>query len=303
MPAFTIDDIPPQTGRLAIVTGANSGIGYEAALALARAGAQVVLAARDPGRGEAAVARIRGAVPQAQISFARLDLASLASVAAFASGVTAVDILVNNAGVMAPPARRLTADGFELQFGTNYLGHFALTAQLRPLLSRSRWARVVNVASIAHRRGRLMFDDLQGERRYNPSASYAQSKLAMLMFGLELQRRSDAAGWGLASITAHPGVARTEIVANGPGSGSLMGLVAQVVFPLIGQSAAQGALPILYAATSPNAVRGGYYGCDGFQEMWGRVAPAALAPQARDTAAAARLWEVSEALTGVTFSS
>jgi NAD(P)-dependent dehydrogenase (short-subunit alcohol dehydrogenase family) len=304
MAPWTVAQIPSQTGRSAVVTG-TGGLGFETALALARAGAEVVLAGRSPSKGEASVARIRAEVPQANIRFAELDLGSLTSVAAFAGQMAAehgsLDLLVNNAGVMMPPRRRTTEDGFELQFGTNYLGHFALTAELLPLLTAARAPRVVEVSSIAHRRAAIRFDDLQWERGYRPWPSYGQSKLAMLLFALELQRRSDAAGWGLMSLAAHPGIARTELIANGPGLNGVPKLVYGLVQPFISQSAAAGARPILFAATAPQAVAGGYYGPSGFRELKGQVGPARIMPQASDTEAAARLWELSETLTGVTF--
>jgi NAD(P)-dependent dehydrogenase (short-subunit alcohol dehydrogenase family) len=304
MAPWTIANIPSQSGRSAVVTG-TGGLGYETALALARADAEVILAGRDPARGANSVARIKAQVPEANIRFAPLDLADLASVAAFSRRMAAehgsLDVLVNNAGVMMPPRRRTTKDGFELQFGTNYLGHFALTGQLLPLLRAARAPRVVEVSSIAHRRASIRFEDLQWERGYRPWPSYGQSKLAMLMFALELQRRSDAAGWGLMSLAAHPGIARTDLIANGPGLNRVTELVYGLVQPFISQSAARGALPLLFAATAPQAVAGGYYGPNGFRELKGAVGSARIMPQAWNTAVAARLWEVSAALTGVTF--
>ena len=304
MAPWTTADIPNQSGRSAIVTG-TGGLGYEVALALARAQAEVILAGRNSGKGEASVARIRAQVPEANIRFAELDLASLASVAAFARRITAehgsLDLLVNNAGVMMPPRRRTTHDGFELQFGTNYLGHFALTGHVLPLLRAARAPRVVQVSSIAHRRATMRFEDLQWEQGYRPMASYGQSKLAMLIFALELQRRSDAGGWRLMSLAAHPGIARTELFANGPGASGVSKLMFGLVMPFISQSAAAGALPLLFAATALQAVAGGYYGPDGVREMKGSVCPARIMPQAWDTEAAARLWQVSEELTGVQF--
>ncbi len=304
MPPWTIADIPSQSGRSAVVTGAG-GLGLETALALARAKAEVILAGRNPARGAASAAQIRAAVPEANIRFAELDLASLASVAAFAKRMAkehgSLDLLINNAGVMMPPRRRTTADGFELQLGTNYLGHFALTGQLLPLLRAAKAPRVVEVSSIAHRRATIRFEDLQWERAYRRWPSYGQSKLAMLIFALELQRRSDAAGWGLMSLAAHPGYARTELIANGPGIAGMQKLILGLVQPLVSQSAAAGALPILFAATAPQAIGGGYYGPSGFRELTGAVGPARIMPQAQDKTVATRLWQVSEALTGVSF--
>jgi NAD(P)-dependent dehydrogenase (short-subunit alcohol dehydrogenase family) len=305
MANWTCNDIPPQTGRLAVVTGATGGLGYETALALAGAGAEVVLTGRNEAKGNAALAAIRAQYPRALISYQHLDLASLASVREFTERVThehaALDLLINNAGVMTPPARHETADGFELPFGTNYLGHFALTAQLLPALRNADGARVVNLSSIAHKlRAAIHFDDLQWTRRYDPWAAYAQSKLAMLMFAFELQRRSDANGWGLVSNAAHPGFARTDLIANGPGEYSLANLVGRwTVQPLMSQSAAAGALPTLFAATAPEAKPGGHYGPVGLFETKGPVGEAAIAPRALDHAVAARLWDVSEQLTHV----
>lgn len=303
---WTTAEMPSQAGRLAIVTGANAGLGFETALALAAAGAEVILAARNPDKGEAAVRRILGRHHAARVRLELVDLASLASVREFAVRIRErhdrLDLLINNAGVMMPPRRETTQDGFELQFGVNYLAHFALTAQLLPALREAPAARVVNLSSGAHHTGAIDFDDLQWERRpYRPWPAYSQSKLAMLLFSLELQRRSDAAGWGLASIGAHPGFARTELIANGPGADSLMARLSGVLGFVISQSAADGALPTLYAATSPQAEGGRYYGPSRMFEMKGPPKRARVASQARDVAAAARLWQVSGRLTGATF--
>jgi NAD(P)-dependent dehydrogenase (short-subunit alcohol dehydrogenase family) len=210
-----------------------------------------------------------------------------------------LDLLINNAGVMALPRRQTTADGFEMQFGTNHLGHFALTARLMPLLRQASAPRVVSVSSLAHRTGSIDFSDLQGERIYSPWKAYGQSKLACLMFALELQRRSEAAGWKVTSIAAHPGFARTSLFSSGPGG--LLSLATDVAAPFFGHSAADGARPILFAATSPEAKAGGYYGPGGFGELRGSPARALIMPQARDAAAAARLWDVSAKLTGISF--
>lgn len=303
MAKWKASDIPPQRGRLAVVTG-TGGLGFEDALALAQAGATVVLAGRNPGKGEAAIASIQAAVPGAAIRFAPLDLASLASVAAFSArlrGETdSLDLLINNAGVMMPPRRQETADGFELQFGTNHLGHFALTALLLPLLRRGHDPRVVTLSSIAARGGRIDFDDLNAQTRYRPMQSYSQSKLACLMFALEMQRRSTAGGWGVASLGAHPGIARTDLLHNAPGRWSGAGLSRSLLWFLF-QPVAQGALPTLFAATSRDATPGAYYGPDGLAEVRGYPAPARIPPQALDADAAARLWHRSEELTGQRF--
>jgi NAD(P)-dependent dehydrogenase (short-subunit alcohol dehydrogenase family) len=304
MTNWTIADIPPQRGKLAVVTGATGGLGYQTALALAQAEAEVVLTGRNDAKGREAISKIRKQLPDAKISFEALDLANLASVAdfaqRFATAHASLDLLINNAGVMALPTRQTTADGFEMQFGTNYLGHYALTAQLLPLLRSAHQPRVVNLSSIAHRTGFIHFSDLQGERLYSPWKAYNQSKLAMLMFALELQRRSDAAGWNLMSNASHPGWARTDLFANGPGFG-LISLASQFAAPLFSQSAESGALPTLFAATSPQSEGGGYYGPNGLYELKGPPAPARIMPQAMDKAGAGKLWDVSQQLTGVSF--
>jgi NAD(P)-dependent dehydrogenase (short-subunit alcohol dehydrogenase family) len=302
---WTLADIPPQTGRRAIVTG-TGGLGYETALALAAAGASVVLAGRNETKGRGSVVRILNKHPQASIAFARLDLANLASIIDFAGQMEAmrepIDLLVNNAGVMAPPHRATTRDGFELQFGTNHLGHFALTGRLLPLLRAAEAPRVTTVSSGAHHTGKIDFDDLQWRKHYRAWPAYSQSKLANLLFAFELQRRSDAGGWGLLSDAAHPGYARTELIANGPGLGSMMSRLGGVLIaPWASQSAADGALPQLFAATSPDAEPGGYYGPSRRFELVGPPGPARISRAAQDQAVAARLWELSEALTHVRF--
>jgi len=305
MTGWTTADIPPQNGRTAVITGATGGLGYETALALAGAGAVVVLAGRNDAKGRHAIEQIRRQYPNARIDYEKLDLASLASVAdfaaRFAAAHTSLDLLINNAGVMALPQRQTTADGFEMQFGTNYLGHYALTAHLLALLRRGDRPRVVNLSSLAHRSGTIDFDDLQGARSYRSWKAYSQSKLAMLIFALELQRRSDAAGWGLMSNAAHPGYARTDLIANGPGATGLLWQINKLFGSAISQSAADGALPTLFAATSPEAKAAGYYGPNGFYELKGPPVPARIMPRAKDAAVAARLWDVSAVLTGVSF--
>ncbi|MBS0640377.1 MAG: oxidoreductase [Acetobacteraceae bacterium] len=303
---WTLQDAPRLDGKLAIVTGPTSGIGYETALGLAQLGADTVLAGRDAARCAQAMARIRQVVPQATVRVLLLDLASLISVQGFAAAAAAagqgrVDILVNNAGIMALPKRAVTEDGFERQIGVNYLGHFALTARLKEALCAAPGGgRVVNVASVAHRRASLALDDFLSERGYQPRAVYARTKLAMLIFSLELQRRAAAAGWPLRSIAAHPGWSSTEIVRNGLGR-TAMGLVADFVFTSLAQTAREGALPSLYAAAAPQAQGGGYYGPMRWSETRGPVGPSKIYPQALDEAAARDLWALSERLTGVTF--
>ncbi len=305
---WTIGKAPRLDGRVAVVTGASGGLGYETALGLASRGAAVILAARHAGKAEDAGRRIRAAVDGADARFLPLDLADLGAVRRFADELRSrgdpVDILVNNAGVMAYPTRRVTRDGFEEQFGTNYLGHFALTAHLLPALLRSTGgARVVSLASLAHVQGRIDLDDLQGERQYHAWTAYRQSKLAMLMFARELQRRADRHGWPLRSIAAHPGWAVTDIITNGPGQGRGGPKVAlmNVAFRLFGQSAADGALPILYATCDPEAEPGGYYGPTGRGERTGPVGPSRVMPQAQDEDMARALWDASERLTGLRF--
>jgi NAD(P)-dependent dehydrogenase (short-subunit alcohol dehydrogenase family) len=302
---WSLGDIPSQIGKLAVVTGATGGLGYETALGLAQAGAEVILAGRNEAKGTDAVRRIVTIAPGAKVQFGMVDLTSLASVAVFADGLLAegrpIDILVNNAAVMATPTRQITDNGFELQLGTNYLSHFALTAQLLPLLVRGGQTHVVQLSSLAHRQGKIHFDDLQLERGYTPWKAYTQSKLAMLIFAFELQKRSDANGWGLMSNAAHPGYARTDIIANGPGANSVQARLHRLIGPLFSHSSAAGALPTLYAATAPEARPRGYYGPDGFYEMKGPVAASFVAAAAKDGTVARRLWEVSEELTGVTW--
>jgi NAD(P)-dependent dehydrogenase (short-subunit alcohol dehydrogenase family) len=306
-------DIPSLAGKRVIITGANGGIGYHAALKLARKGAQVVLACRDRQRGEGAIARLHADSPGTHTELAILDLASLSSVRDFAKKELTqhrpLHILINNAGVMAPPKRLQTADGFELQFGTNVLGHFALTALLMSALDQAAAAspdrpRIVTIASIAHKRGQLNFDDLQSTKAYSPMKAYQQSKLANLIFAFELNRRLRAANSRVMSVAAHPGVANTNLFQSGdhgPIEKALRNLAGHAI-GIVLNSDSEGALPTLYAATSPNAEDGGYYGPQGFQEMRGDdVDRAFVAPQARDASAAARLWQTCEDLTGTQF--
>lgn len=309
--------IPDQTGRRVLITGANSGIGYPAALELARAGAHVVLGVRDRVKGELALARLKAELPAAHAELGLLDLASLESVRNFAAreldrGI-ALDILTDNAGVMAPPRRLETADGFELQFGTNVLGHYALTGLLFPLLelaasksnaTSAHTPRIVIVASIAHKRGSIKFDDLQSIRSYSPMKAYQQSKLADLMLSFELDRRLRARMSPILSVAAHPGVANTNLFQVGDFS-SFERTIRRVAGHAIGallNSDAEGALPTLYAAVAPEAEGGGYYGPQGFQEMrGGDVGDAKVSAAAKDSAAAGRLWDICAELTNVSF--
>ncbi|MFJ7213215.1 SDR family NAD(P)-dependent oxidoreductase [Amycolatopsis sp. NPDC098790] len=295
---WTDRDVPSQKGRVAVITGANTGLGFDTAKTLAEKGATVVLAVRDVEKGKQAAARLGST---ADVTVQELDLSSLESVRAAAAdlhgSLPKIDLLVNNAGVMYPP-KQTTRDGFELQFGTNHLGHFAFTGLLLDLLLPVEGSRVVTVASIAHRiRAAIHFDDLQWENSYDRVAAYGQAKLANLMFAYELQRRLAAHGT-TASLAAHPGVARTELMRNSPA-------VARALFPLVAplftQSSEAGALPILRAATDPAALGGQYYGPAGMGGYRGRPQVVASTPQSYDAGIQRRLWTVSEELTGVKF--
>jgi NAD(P)-dependent dehydrogenase (short-subunit alcohol dehydrogenase family) len=302
MGSWTAEDIPDQAGRVAVVTGANSGLGFVTARELARAGARVILAARE-GKAQGAESEIAKAVPGAELEPRELDLADLASVRAFAKELAAahhrIDVLVNNAGVMMPP-RSTTADGFELQFGTNHLGHFALTGLLLERLAASeRDPRVVTISSIEHYAGRLDFDDLQSEDEYSPRDAYQQSKFANAVFGIELDRRLRASGSPVKSVLAHPGYTDTNLQRSGPFG--LMRIALEFGNRIIAQGVDDGALPQLYAATMPDVEGGEFIGPDGFRAL--RGAPTRVHPtrRARDEETGRRLWEVSEELTGVSF--
>jgi NAD(P)-dependent dehydrogenase (short-subunit alcohol dehydrogenase family) len=299
---WTTAQIPDQTGRTAVVTGANSGLGLVTARELARQGATVVLACRDLHKGAAALEQIDAAAPGAAVSLAALDLGSLASVQTFAqefhSDHDGLDLLINNAGVMAPP-RRVTSDGFELQIGTNHLGHFALTGRLIGAMAGREDARVVTVSSNAHKMARIDFEDLQSERRYNRWRAYGQSKLADLMTALELDRRLRAGGSAVRSIAAHPGYSATNLQsAAAPLLDRALMIATNLV---IAQSAEAGALPLLYAATQPGLEGGTYFGPDGIAEFRGHPKQVSPSAAATDEQAAARLWSISEQLTGVSF--
>ncbi len=304
MSKWTTADIPRQDGKLAIVTGANSGIGLHAARELARAGCTVIVACRSAEKASSTRQRIVQEIPAAMIEDGVLDLANLSSIREFAKTFLAtrrpLDLLINNAGVMALPKRRLTADGFELQIGTNHLGHFALTGLLMPALLAAPSARIVTVSSLAHRGGKIRLDDLQWEHDYKPWPAYRQSKLANLLFGKELERRLLKSGTRTQSIIVHPGVSNTSLFSNGPGSGGgLMNAITPVILRFIAQSEEQGALPTLYGATAPEAQGGHYYGPDGFREMKGYPVEVKNEAQGDDPALAAKLWDLSENLTGV----
>ena len=310
MPArWTTADIPDQTGRIVLVTGANAGIGYHTALQLAAKGATVLLASRDPERGRAAHERILAAAPMARVEVVTLDLADLDSVHRLADHILAsddgLDVLVNNAGVMGVPRRRTTAQGFELQFGTNHLGHFALTGRLLAALLARPASRVVTVSSVMHRLGRLDLGDLNSERGYRRWSVYNASKLANALFSLELDRRLRAAGAATASVGAHPGYCHTGLQTTGPrlgGAGPVGAVSAGVVewfTRLTAQPAAQGALPVLRAATDPEVAGGDYLGPDGLGGGRGWPVKARYSRTAHDEQLAGRLWAVSEQLTGV----
>jgi len=299
---WTAGDIPRQDGRVAVVTGANTGLGFETARELAAHGATVVMAVRNLEKGNAAADRITAAVAGAALEVRHLDLTSLESVRETADGLRAahprIDLLVNNAGVMYPP-RELTSDGFELQFGTNHLGHFAFTGLLLDTLLPVAGSRVVTVSSVGHRiRAAIHFDDLQWERSYSRVAAYGQSKLANLMFTYELQRRLAAAGAPTIAVAAHPGGADTDLMRHIPRP---LSILAPLVLPLIAQSAQMGALGQLRAATDPAVAGGQYYGPDSRLEAKGYPAVVKSSALSHDADIQRRLWEVSEKLTGVTF--
>jgi NAD(P)-dependent dehydrogenase (short-subunit alcohol dehydrogenase family) len=309
---WTAQQIPSQAGKTALVTGANSGIGYQTALELARHGAHVLLGCRNAAKGHAALQQLQREISDSSAAafgyhaeFVELDMASLASIRAFAAAFAArgipLDLLINNAGVMALPHRELTADGFERQFGTNHLGHFALTGLLIPQLLAASAPRVVTVASLAHRNGKIDFNNLQSERNYVPWNAYGESKLANILFAKELDRRARAAHSKLISMAAHPGISTTSIFTNGPGDKDLKAVVVKLIGPIIKQPAAAGALPTLYAATSPDAHGGEYIGPDGFMELKGSPTVVQPRPNALDQTVAQRLWTASEELTGVNY--
>ena len=304
MPKWTVDSIPDQTGRIAIVTGATSGLGLCCVRTLARRSAEVVLAVRDTARGEAVAAGIRAEYPAAKLSVSALDLASLASVRAFAIRANAtlprIDMLLNNAGLGMQPQRHETQDGFERQFGTNHLGHFALTALLMPALLRAPAPRVVTVASMAHRRGTIAWDDLQSKQAYNGRLAYNQSKLANLMFALELAARAKEQESTLSSMPAHPGLALTGFLAATE-LPAYMRTVGVVASKLLGQSAEAGSWPSIYAATMPDAANGEYWGPDGILEIRGLPARGRVWPHATNRTDWQRLWAISEELTQTPF--
>ncbi|CAM3291381.1 SDR family oxidoreductase [Mycobacterium colombiense] len=305
-------DVPALRGRFAVVTGANSGLGFGLAKRLSAAGADVVLAVRDRAKGERAIAEIRRAVPEAKLGIRQLDLSSLSSIAALGEELTAegrpIDILINNAGVMTPPERQQTGDGFELQFGTNYLGHFALTGRLLGLLRAAAAARVVTVSSIAATQRDLDFGDVNAQRGYKPMHAYGVAKLAQLMFAVELDRRSRAGGWGLMSNAAHPGLTKTNLLSGASYGRTTPTLQARLtrltwrLLPFMWLNIDEGIKPTLYAAVSPDAQGGAYYGPRGFYEtVRGGVTFAAVPQLARSEPDMRQLWQLSEQLTGVRY--
>ncbi|GAB3576285.1 SDR family oxidoreductase [Amycolatopsis endophytica] len=311
MPKSTPDiEVPDLSGKLAVVTGASDGVGLGLTTRLAAAGAEVVMPVRNPRKGEAAIAKIRRQHPDAVLSLRNLDLSSLDSVAAVADELNRdgrpVHILINNAGVMTPPDRQTTADGFELQFGTNHLGHFALVARLLPLL-RAGNARVTSQVSIAANQRSINWDDLQWERRYNGNGAYSQSKIAFGLFGLELQRRSQAGGWGITSNLSHPGVSPTNLLAARPevgrGRATPLGRIIRALAArgILFGKVESALLPALYAATSPNAEGGCLYGPNGFRHLSGPPAEQKIYSRLRSAEEARRMWTISEDLTGVSF--
>ena len=294
MKGFTFDDIPGQTGRTALVTGANTGIGYHIAEMLADRGARVLMGCRDLTKAEAARKDMLKAVPDAQIELVELDLADMASVRKAAEGIDTLDLLVNNAGIMWVP-HEISTGGAEKHFAVNHLGHFALTSLLLPALAKGKDARVVTQSSIAHRPASIQFDNLAGEHDYARQKFYGQSKLANLMFALELDRRLRAKGSPIASIACHPGVAKTELTRQVGWAKLIMPIAATLL-----NTAKQGALPALQAATDPDAQGGDYYGPYGFMEATGATSGRAVATAtARDPLLAARLWEISKDMTGI----
>lgn len=303
---WSFENIPPQNGKLAVITGGNSGIGFEAARMLAAKGARVIIAVRNPTKGQQAVAALGRAVPGAAVAAMELDLADLASVRGFAEAFLArhseLPLLINNAGVMAIPYRR-TVDGFEMQLGTNHFGHFALTGLLLPALLAAPGARIVTVSSGAHLGGKINFDDLDSKHNYQRWAAYSQSKLANLLFAYELQRRLEAAGADAISVACHPGFASTELqVAGARMDGSAFGERAAVVMNRIfAQSAEMGALPTVYAATAPDLRGGNYIGPDGPLEMRGHPTMVRSNKRSHDAALARQLWQISEQRTGVRY--
>jgi len=299
---WSSEDIPDQDGRTAVVTGANSGLGLVTTRELARRGARVIMAVRSTEKGNATAEEILREAPEARLDVRSLDLGSLESIQAFANDLDLdagrLDLLINNAGIMMTP-QQTTHDGFELQLGTNHLGHFALTGLLLNAVQNAPAGRVVTLSSIEHKGGHIDFDDLESRDGYAPRKAYQQSKLANALFGVELDRRLRAAGSAAISVLAHPGYSDTNLQSTGPTG--VMKRLMSVSNRLVAQSADKGALPTLYAATAPDVEGGDYYGPDGFMEMRGNPTHVDVIPEGRDPDVAGRLWEVSEELTGVRY--
>jgi NAD(P)-dependent dehydrogenase (short-subunit alcohol dehydrogenase family) len=305
---FSEADIPDLSGKSALITGATGGLGFEMARMLAAAQGHVILAGRDSKKGDAALQHLRRHIPGANIAFEQVDLASLSSIRGMSARMVQaglpIDILINNAGIMMPPARKLTEDGFELQLGTNHLGHFALTGLLLPLLVSAREPRVISISSGAAKSGRIHFDDLQFEKRYRAIASYAQSKLANLLFMRRLQQLSDERGWRILSAAAHPGYARTDLIRNGPGQlHGLLRAVSSLIERFASNDAAAGALPAVLAATGTDVRKSDYFGPTRMMELKGPPGRTKVPKRAMDDGAARRLWDVSQELTGVAYPS
>lgn len=294
---WKLEDMPAQNGRLAVITGANVGIGFESALALAGLGMEVIIAARNRPKAEEAISRIRQEHPESLVKFMHLDLSSMNSVRNFAVEFhrthQKLDLLINNAGIMMPP-KSLTEDGFESQLATNYLGHFVLTSLLYPALHDTKGSRIVSLSSIAHKFGSIRFDDFQFSNGYSRMKAYSQSKLACLIFAYELDRRLRKAGSAAVSVAAHPGVASTHLGRN-------MTPVMRYFFPRIGQPARDGALPILRAALDASVTGGEYFGPDGWNEMKGLPVRTGSSKLSKNQEVAARLWKLTEKTTGVKF--
>lgn len=301
MPAFDIHSVPAQTGRIALVTGANTGLGFETAQALASKGAHVILACRNPQKAKQAIQDIRKAVPEAQLEFLQLDLGNLGQIREAAEQFkrqhTQLDLLINNAGVMMPPYQK-TTDGFELQLGTNHLGHFLLTGLLLPILNDTPDARIVTVSSLAHRSGEINFTDLQSEKAYSKMKAYAQSKLANLLFTYELKRRMEAQGISTLSLAAHPGISMTDLGRHMP---KFLQAISPVLGAMFAQSPKAGAEPTLYAALGEDVENGDYFGPGSRREYRGRAAKVSSTRRSHDEKLARRLWKVSEELTGFSY--
>jgi len=302
MAAFDLTQIPSQKGRVGIVTGANIGLGYETALAFAEKDMTVILACRNAKKANDAKAKIIEQYPKAKVDYINLDLGRLASVRKFAKEVLVkynrIDLLVNNAGIMVPPFS-LTEDGFESQMGVNYFGHFLLTALLYPTIKQTKGSRIVSLSSIAHRSGKINFDDLQSRKSYNATVAYSQSKLACLMFAYELDRRIKRAGGQVLSVASHPGISTTNLAQHMPNW--VQKYLFPILAPLIAQSPNAGAEPTLYAALGNDVKGGDYFGPNGFREMRGRAIKVDSTSRSKDLDVAKRLWEVSEKLTKTSF--